>query len=747
MITCVTLNQFKNQHQSSRILFSTNATTTEKQKKVSRTLYRQLLRWTKRTGYEVPLDPMPPLNLVPPIVHESALKSVSSYYNNVEAPTNLTKHEKHLYNLTKTLPSNSIVNENNMIIPLQNVTEIKNAIQMIFNMNHADEDPVYTKQRISLAFEFLKSLNELSGVLDERKKKHLENIDRTGVIFHIGQVVRHKTAGWRAVVYGWKRIPKAKNDISKKTSLTCKDYSMDDNTNETLHHVQYQVQLDEGDAVFARLRVLGSMHVSQNELEPVTDTDLKRVRNSLMKKEIFNSLTGDFELSKALQYEYPNDVSDEKTNVGDSKLILSKHENAKRVIKGIHDVASQLQRIILDTTSCAASRKIAILSYIEEKLQAIIEDKLDNVADILSSEHSSHKKAIQHLHAIINISLEINSLVWQRRIHELHKDNLLFHLGSVVKHKLYGFRGVVVEVDPYPKTDVSHWDGLKDIEGDVNNMPFYHVIADLDDTVAAFGSERSFRYVCQANLELCPESESKTLNINLDRGWVYNNGKYIAPDFNKFCHLEPIEAEDDVVSCVDSLQKKCSELFVQIRDRKDSAEEKNVCSLALTSGDLFDLLNHTNCLEDAFIVDEAIKELGKAHCTQNVRWKLDDGIAQLLRGDKLKALDLFEEVLDEDQLYSEAWNKKSTCHYLLGEFPASIDSAITSCETNPTNYQAYAGLGLVYYDMNLFQKAAKNFRKCLALNPWSLVGSRLNICLRTLNKMILDEDKETPSSK
>lgn len=369
VLSSIILKQLKTQRPSSSLLlFSTNAISTEKQKKVSKTLYRQLLRWTKRTGYKVPLDPMPPLNIVPPMVPESTLKSVSSYYNMVEMPSKLTKREEHLYNLTKKLPPNSIVDETKMLIPLQTVTEIRNIIQMVFTMNHADEDPVSTKQRISLAFEFLKSLNELSEVLDERKKKHLENMDRTGVKFHIGQVVRHQKAGWRAVVVGWKRIPKEQNDVSKKTSLTYKGYSMDDDS-EMEHSIQYQVQLDEGDAVFARLRVLGSMNVSQYELEAVTDTDLKRIRNSLMKSETFNSLTGDFELNKALQYEYPNDVSNEVTDIDYSKLILAKHENAKRVITGIHNVASQLQRVILDTTSCAASRNLAIISYIEEKLQ------------------------------------------------------------------------------------------------------------------------------------------------------------------------------------------------------------------------------------------------------------------------------------------------------------------------------------------------------------------------------------------
>ena len=41
-------------------------------------------------------------------------------------------------------------------------------------------------------------------------------------------------------------------------------------------------------------------------------------------------------------------------------------------------------------------------------------------------------------------------------------------------------------------------------------MPFYHVIADMNDTEEAFGYERRFRYVCQENLELCDVAESAT---------------------------------------------------------------------------------------------------------------------------------------------------------------------------------------------------------------------------------------------
>jgi len=81
--------------------------------------------------------------------------------------------------------------------------------------------------------------------------------------------------------------------------------------------------------------------------------------------------------------------------------------------------------------------------------------------------------------------------------------------------------------------------------------------------------------------------------------------------------------------------------------------------------DLFQLLRHTDCLEDAFVAEEGIKEVWKAHHNQQVRWSLDDGISNLMRGDKATALNIYDKIIEEeDPEYVEAWNKKATCHYV-----------------------------------------------------------------------------------
>lgn len=69
-----------------------------------------------------------------------------------------------------------------------------------------------------------------------------------------------------------------------------------------------------------------------------------------------------------------------------------------------------------------------------------------------------------------------------------------FKLGSVVRHKYYGFRGVVFDVDPtYDNSD--EW--LASIPAEIRpdkNQPFYHLYAENDET-------EYVAYVSEQNLE------------------------------------------------------------------------------------------------------------------------------------------------------------------------------------------------------------------------------------------------------
>lgn len=168
----------------------------------------------------------------------------------------------------------------------------------------------------------------------------------------------------------------------------------------------------------------------------------------------------------------------------------------------------------------------------------------------------------------------------------------------------------------------------------------------------------------------------------------------------------------------------------------------------LSLENLFDILQLEDTMDGAVVLEETIKEVWKAHSSHELRSELDRGIADLIRGNKERALTIFLEIVKEDPDYAEAWNKASTCYYMLGDMQLSLESAERTLELLPKHFQAMNGLGLVHYETRRYKLAAQTFRQSLSLDPWSPVSSRLSACLDMLHGMDLEEEQApSPESK
>ena len=98
-----------------------------------------------------------------------------------------------------------------------------------------------------------------------------------------------------------------------------------------------------------------------------------------------------------------------------------------------------------------------------------------------------------------------------------------FNIGDIVKHKLYPFRGVIVDIDPiFSNTD--EWYEAIPVElRPKKNQPFYHLLAENSETFYS-------AYVSQQNL--LSDSESGPINHPeiSDLFSDVNNGKYVLRD-------------------------------------------------------------------------------------------------------------------------------------------------------------------------------------------------------------------------
>ena len=83
----------------------------------------------------------------------------------------------------------------------------------------------------------------------------------------------------------------------------------------------------------------------------------------------------------------------------------------------------------------------------------------------------------------------------------------------------------------------------------------------------------------------------------------------------------------------------------------------------------------------------------------------------------IKAKDIFTEVINLDQNWAEAWNKRATVLYMLGEFQKSQDDIDQVLALEQRHFGALAGQGLVNIQLKNYEKAIKSYEKAQEIYP------------------------------
>ena len=146
-----------------------------------------------------------------------------------------------------------------------------------------------------------------------------------------------------------------------------------------------------------------------------------------------------------------------------------------------------------------------------------------------------------------------------------------------------------------------------------------------------------------------------------------------------------------------------------------------VCSLAnerdVRLNQLFNELK-VNKSKVAAIIEQEIWTLWSTHPTdQKLTARLEEG-SHFVRNQQLsKARDIFTEVIQLDPNWAEAWNKRATVFYMMGEFKKSqndIDKVLTLEERH---FGALAGQGLVNIRLKNFEKAIRSYKQAQEIYP------------------------------
>jgi len=93
------------------------------------------------------------------------------------------------------------------------------------------------------------------------------------------------------------------------------------------------------------------------------------------------------------------------------------------------------------------------------------------------------------------------------------------------------------------------------------------------------------------------------------------------------------------------------------------------------------------------------------------------GLEQMRESRLRGAVDIFSRVIDMRPAFTEAWNKRATVYFLLGEDDLSLQDCDEVLKRNPQHFGVLAGYGQIYLRKGELERALDYFEQALAINP------------------------------
>jgi tetratricopeptide (TPR) repeat protein len=98
---------------------------------------------------------------------------------------------------------------------------------------------------------------------------------------------------------------------------------------------------------------------------------------------------------------------------------------------------------------------------------------------------------------------------------------------------------------------------------------------------------------------------------------------------------------------------------------------------------------------------------------------MERGIKLLNSNNLDEAMVVFNSLLDQAPDFSEAWNKRATIYFLMGDFEKSMQDIQSTLALEPRHFGAISGLGLIFNALERPENALKAFRRVQEIYPLS----------------------------
>lgn len=139
---------------------------------------------------------------------------------------------------------------------------------------------------------------------------------------------------------------------------------------------------------------------------------------------------------------------------------------------------------------------------------------------------------------------------------------------------------------------------------------------------------------------------------------------------------------------------------------------------------LFERLQQDLTPQEAAEVDRRIWILWLHSEDKTINRLMAQGMIAMQRGALDKALERFNEIVEQAPDFAEGWNKRATVLYMMGRHRESVADVQSVLNLEPRHYGALSGLGMILVAIGREEEALEWLRRALEVNPY-LDGVRL----------------------
>lgn len=136
-------------------------------------------------------------------------------------------------------------------------------------------------------------------------------------------------------------------------------------------------------------------------------------------------------------------------------------------------------------------------------------------------------------------------------------------------------------------------------------------------------------------------------------------------------------------------------------------------------------------------IAQQIWTLWSTHPTDHKLTSILDEGSKLVQDQKLyKAIEVFTKVIELDPNWAEAWNKRATVLYMIGDYQKSQNDIDKVLDLEKRHFGALAGQGLVNIKLKNYEKAIKSYEEAMKIYPSMNSGK---IMIKRIKELIKEQ--------